>query len=97
MIFTLSNKPTSEQISQMSKEYETMIKIVVDIRRRVLAGGGEMHSDCEAVLLDDGSEQDDAGVNSIEGSKDLPGIGLQWRDRSHAAEDHGCVEQGIDP
>ena len=36
-----------------------MIKIVVDIRRRVLAGGGEMHSDCEAVLLDDGSEQDD--------------------------------------
>ena len=59
MIFTLSNKPTSEQISQMSKEYETMIKIVVDIRRRVLAGGGEMHSDCEAVLLDDGSEQDD--------------------------------------
>lgn len=36
-----------------------MIKIVVDIRRCVLAGGGEMHSDCESVLLDDGSEQDD--------------------------------------
>ncbi|HQX16314.1 MAG TPA: DUF5674 family protein [Anaerolineales bacterium] len=50
----LSNKPTSEQVQQMLKEYETMIKIVVDIRRRVLAGGGEMHSDCEAVLLDDG-------------------------------------------
>ena len=59
MIFMLSNKPTSEQVQQMLKEYETMIKIVVDIRRRVLAGGGEMHSDCEAVLLDDGSEQDD--------------------------------------
>ena len=36
-----------------------MIKIVVDIRRRILAGGGEMHSDCESVLLDNGSEQDD--------------------------------------
>ena len=36
-----------------------MIKIVVDIRRRILAGGGEMHSDCESVLLDEGSELDD--------------------------------------
>jgi hypothetical protein len=43
----------------MLKEYETMIKIVVDLRRRILAGGGEMHSDCESILLDDGSEQDD--------------------------------------
>ena len=43
----------------MLKEHETMIKIVVDIRRRILAGGSEMHSDCESVLLDDGSERDD--------------------------------------
>ena len=59
MIHTLRLKATSEQITEMLKEYESMIKIVVDIRRRVLAGGGEMHSDCESVLLDDGSEQDD--------------------------------------
>ena len=39
--------------------YELLIKIVVDIRRCRLAGGGEMHSDCEAVLLANGSEQDD--------------------------------------
>ena len=36
-----------------------MIKIVVDIRRRYLSGGGEMHADCETALLEDGSEQDD--------------------------------------
>ena len=36
-----------------------MIKIVVDIRRRFLSGGGEMHADCESVLSEDGSEQDD--------------------------------------
>lgn len=36
-----------------------MIKIVVDIRRRILTAGGEMHADCESVLLDIGSEQDD--------------------------------------
>ena len=59
MIYILRDKPTSKQVHEMLKEYETMIKIVVDIRRRILAGGGEMHSDCESILLDDGSEQDD--------------------------------------
>ena len=59
MIYTLHGKASTEQIADMLKEYETMLKIVVDIRRRVLAGGGEMHSDCESTLLDDDSEQDD--------------------------------------
>lgn len=36
-----------------------MIKIVVDVRRHTLAGGGDMHADCEALLLELGSEQDD--------------------------------------
>jgi len=36
-----------------------MIKIAVDIRRRILAGGGEMHADCESVLLEESSEQND--------------------------------------
>jgi hypothetical protein len=31
----------------------------VDIRRNILAGGGEMHADCEQHLLENGSEQDD--------------------------------------
>ena len=59
MIYILRDKPNPEQINQMLEEYESMIKIVVDIRRRILCGGGEMHSDCESALLDDGSEQDD--------------------------------------
>ena len=59
MIHILQNQPPPEQILDMLQQYEGMIKIVVDIRRRILAGGGEMHSDCESVLLDNGSEQDD--------------------------------------
>jgi len=59
MIHVLRARATSDQVIEMLSEYESMIKIVVDIRRRVLAGGGEMQSDCESVLLDDGSEQDD--------------------------------------
>jgi len=59
MIHLLKEKTTSVQIQEMLDRYENMIKIVVDIRRRALSGGGEMHADCESVLLDDGSEQDD--------------------------------------
>jgi hypothetical protein len=59
MIHILQSQPTSEQLNDMLKEYGAMIKIVVDIRQRILAGGGEMHSDCEAALLENGSEQDD--------------------------------------
>ena len=59
MIYTLLEKASPNHIKDMLQEYETMIKIVVDIRRRILSGGGEMHADCESVLLENGSEQDD--------------------------------------
>jgi Protein of unknown function (DUF5674) len=35
------------------------IKTVVDVRQQILAGGGAMHSDCETVLLERGSQQGD--------------------------------------
>ncbi len=59
MIVTLKEKATKTQLDEMLKEYETMTKIVVDIRLQVLSGGGEMHADCESELLENGSEQDD--------------------------------------
>jgi hypothetical protein len=59
MIHLLKEKTTPAQIQEMLERYEGMIKIVVDVRRHVLSGGGEMHADCESALLDDGSEQDD--------------------------------------
>ncbi len=59
MIHLLKERATNAQIQEMLQEYEAIIKIVVDIRRHILSGGGEMHADCESVLLDDGSEQDD--------------------------------------
>ena len=36
-----------------------MVKFVLDVRRGVAAVGGEMHADAEAVLLADGSRQED--------------------------------------
>ena len=45
-----------------------MIKAVVDIERRVMAIGAELHADEEAALLDDGSMQADLwGINLYPG------------------------------
>lgn len=55
----LTEQATVQQIQEMLAQYSTMIKIVVDIRRGILVGGGEMHADCEDILLNAGSEQDD--------------------------------------
>jgi hypothetical protein len=59
MIQWLDQPASRQQIQEMLAAYSYMIKIVVDVRRRTLAGGGEMHADCEALLLELGSEQDD--------------------------------------
>lgn len=58
-IHVLRDRATPEQIREMLAEYTVMIKIVVDVRQKRLAGGGKMHADCEAVLLETGSAQDD--------------------------------------
>lgn len=59
MIHTLREKASLAQVREMLHEHITMIKIVVDIRQCILSGGGEMYADCESVLLENGSEQDD--------------------------------------
>jgi hypothetical protein len=41
-----------------------LVKVVIDVKRGVMAVGGELHSDEEALLLEDGSEQRDLwGIN----------------------------------
>lgn len=59
MIHILQSPPTEKVIDEMLEPLGTYIKLAVDIRRGVLAGGGILHADCEAALLEDGSRQDD--------------------------------------
>ena len=60
MILIIRQPVTSEQLAQMSEAFgEPFIKLAVDVERQVLAGGGELHADCETALLEDGSQQQD--------------------------------------
>ena len=59
MIRVIRSAVTREQLEEMLRPLGTYIKLAVDIRRGILAGGGVMHADCESPLLDDGSLQED--------------------------------------
>ncbi|WP_269144805.1 DUF5674 family protein, partial [Nostoc sp. WHI] len=54
MILLLHESATPEQLEQMLQEHKFYIKTAVDIERRVLVGGGNLHYDCEQALLNDG-------------------------------------------
>ena len=43
----------------MAKHFEGYIKIVVDVEKGILSGGGDRHSDEEKALLKEGSRQKD--------------------------------------
>ena len=59
MIHIIRDKAMPQQIQEMLEELTDYIKLAVDVHGRIVAGGGEMHADCEEVLLDDGSRQTD--------------------------------------
>jgi len=70
MVVLIDKQAHQEQINQMLDALESYIKVVVDVERKTLAGGGEFHVDCEQILLDNGSEQ-----------KDLWGGGVDWENQ----------------
>ncbi|OGX08404.1 MAG: hypothetical protein A2Z88_02185 [Omnitrophica WOR_2 bacterium GWA2_47_8] len=51
---------TLNELNKIAQEnHGEMAKGVVDLGRKIMALGGELHADAEAVLLKDGSKQED--------------------------------------
>lgn len=57
-IHIIQEKATTDEIKEMLEVLSSYIKLAVDVKREVVAGGGILHADCEAVLLNDGSKQE---------------------------------------
>ena len=65
----LHERISLELLTGLVKEwYGEMVKYVVDLDREVIAIGGGLHADAEAVLLEDGSKQ-----SSLWGANYFPG------------------------
>lgn len=72
MIHIIRERATDEQVREMLEALQTYIKLAVDVRRQIIAGGGTMHADCKAVLLEHGSQQADVwGAGWLPESKEV--------------------------
>jgi hypothetical protein len=58
LIHIVRKSATKVEIEEMLQALGAYIKLAVDVNRRILAGGGTMHADCEAEMLIDGSSQE---------------------------------------
>lgn len=68
----LVDQPIDPQVLRALVErfFGDMVKLVIDVRRRLVAVGGELHADAEAILLERGSKQAD-----LWGANYYPGLG----------------------
>jgi hypothetical protein len=57
MIHLLRTRATQQQLDEMLAELKVRIKLAVDVQQEILAGGGELHSDCEEALIDAGCDR----------------------------------------
>ena len=75
-VVLLTRRIDSAELRRLAQRFEEMVKYVVDVERRLIAIGGEMHSDAEQVLLEADSRQAD-----LWGANYYPGRGRE-----------GCIE-----
>ena len=59
MLTIIRSKINSEILKQVAEDLKGYVKVVVDVRRKILSAGGEKHVDGEQLLLKDGSRQED--------------------------------------
>ncbi len=71
-VYVLREPATPQQRAQMLSDLESFIKVVVDVQKGMMTGGGEMHADGEELLLAQGSQQEDLwGANYYPESREI--------------------------
>ncbi|MBI3283073.1 hypothetical protein HYZ70_03295 [Candidatus Curtissbacteria bacterium] len=53
----IRKKATQTELQKLASHFKGYIKVIVDVKRGILAGGGDRHADDEKILLEDGSKQ----------------------------------------
>ena len=77
MIILLRQRASVREINQAKKDFADYIKIVVDVKRKILAAGGKLHTDGEKILLDSGSKQENlwgGGLDLATGNIDTQAV-----------------------
>jgi len=59
MLLIIRQKADEETLKKVAEDLDGYVKVVVDIKRKILSAGGKLHADGEKLLLSDGSKQVD--------------------------------------
>ena len=66
MLLIIRQKADEDTLKKVSEDLDGYVKVVVDIKRRILSAGGRLHTDGERLLLEDGSKQADLWGGGID-------------------------------
>ena len=74
MLRIIRRKANEEILKKIADDLDGYVKVVVDIKRKILAAGGKLHVDGEKLLLEEASKQADlwgAGIDFETGEVDF--------------------------
>jgi hypothetical protein len=96
MIKIIETSITRAELTNMAKAlFGNMVKAVIDVEKGIMVVGGELHSDEEGTLLENGSEQKNLwGINiypEIEG-KDF----IEFDSMINLRPSHNNLSRGVD-
>jgi len=66
MIITKSSPYTIDEIEKLKDEFDTYIKTVIDIKKKICSAGSNRHYESEKILLEQGSDQSDIWGGGID-------------------------------
>jgi len=66
MLLIVRQKADEDILKMAAEDLDGYVKVVVDIKRKILSAGGKLHVDGEKLLLNDGSKQADLWGGGID-------------------------------
>jgi len=66
MIVTKAEPFSSQEIEQVKEQFETYIKTVIDLQKKICSAGADRHFESEQLLLGQGSAQQDLWGGGID-------------------------------
>ncbi len=66
MLLIIREKANEETLKKIAEDLDGYVKVVVDLKRKILTAGGRLHVDGEQLMLEDGSKQVDLWGGGID-------------------------------
>jgi len=66
VIITKTTPYSKEEIEKLKEQFETYIKTVIDIKKKICSAGANRHFELEKILLENGSSQSDLWGGGID-------------------------------